>query len=431
MNDSLSTNSQISSSSLNNANDSAHDNPHDSKLRLSDIEAAGGKPAAELNVLFVIDAIRERNGVGTYFVDLIEHLKEPLGRVELVAPSMKDPHPCQGLSLVMPGDFTQRVYFPHLRRLTRLILEQKPDVLVIPGPGWMAMGAFWIAGKLKIPVCVTHQTDWDKMAELYWSKTMEPYARRLLNWANNVFFNGCVSAAAVNEAFRDDLVAKGVPNVHVVGTTLAPEFIKKPVSPALERRLNKVLFIGRLAPEKNLDHFLDLSAQRPDLRFSVVGDGQLRELVEKHVANQSNLEFLGWCPRAKVLEEIDNHDLLILPSSFESFGTVAMEAMARRRLVMVTEDCGINQWPEMAKGLITIRRDERLNDAVSRLEATPYEELYPLLDQARKAACDLNQESVDHWLEVLQQTAAAQSQLEPPSSSIVFSLLRRMARPRS
>src|SRR5690606_3453489 len=141
-------------------------------------------------------------------------------------------------------------------------------------------------------------------------------------------------------------------------------------------QVSRVLFVGRLAAEKNLDQFLALSKTRPDLQFSVVGDGPLRAIVERHVSQQNNLKFLGWCPRETVVQQVDEHDLLILPSAVEAFGTVALEAMARRRLVMVTPACGINDWPELAGGLFVMRAQESPAAALQRLE-----QLSPLLRQ--------------------------------------------------
>ena len=99
----------------------------------------------ELRILFVVDAIKGRNGVGAYFQDLASHLKDQVAQVELVQPCMQDPHPCQGASIPIPGDPTQRLFFPKVRELSALVWEMKPDVIVIPGPGIFSMIGYWIA----------------------------------------------------------------------------------------------------------------------------------------------------------------------------------------------------------------------------------------------------------------------------------------------
>ena len=126
---------------------------------------------SELRILFIVDAIQGRNGVGTYFQDLTSHLGKRVARVELVAPNLQSCHPCQGMALPMPGDATQQVFLPRMRQLTLLAMEMKPQVIVVPGPGLFALAGFWLAGKLGIPVCMTHQTDYSQLVNLYWKGT--------------------------------------------------------------------------------------------------------------------------------------------------------------------------------------------------------------------------------------------------------------------
>ncbi|HBN52091.1 MAG TPA: alpha-mannosyltransferase, partial [Thalassospira sp.] len=82
------------------------------------------------------------------------------------------------------------------------------------------------------------------------------------------------------------------------------------------------LFVGRVAVEKNIGHFLDLDL--PGTKF-VVGDGpQLAELKSKY----PNAQFLG----KKVGEELAvcfaSADVFVFPSKTDTFGLVILEAMA-------------------------------------------------------------------------------------------------------
>ena len=381
---------------------------------------------SELRILFVVDAIQGRNGVGTYFQDLTCHLDKRVSRVELVAPSLQTPHPCQGLALPMPGDATQKVFLPRMRRLTQLAMEMKPHVIVVPGPGLFALAGFWLASKLSIPVCMTHQTDYSKLVDLYWKGPTGRFAQTMLSWTNLFMFRGSTSVATISQPQVQQLRRQGIPHPHLVGTSLAPEFIEPAIT---EPRpdIKKVLFVGRLAAEKNLDHFLTLAGQRPDLQFTVVGDGPLRSIVEQQVKRSSNLRFLGWCPRQTVRQQVDDHDLLILPSSVEAFGTVALEAMARKRLVLTTPACGINDWKSLAKGLVIMEPGESLPQALARIEALTVNERLYICQQGHWGARQLNDETLDQWLSVLQFTANKAHLLPRPIPSATFAVLRRLA----
>lgn len=379
-----------------------------------------------LRIMFVIDAIQGRNGVGTYFQDLTSQLAERVERVELVAPRLTQPHPCQGLSMPMPGDRTQRLFLPRLRELTRLIVEMRPHVIVIPGPGLFSLAAGWIASRLGIPVCVTHQTDYHSLANLYWRGNFARFAKSLINGLNRWMFRRAASVATISEPMLAQLRELGIINPHLVGTPLSPLFVRTPLQPA-SGRLQRVLFVGRLATEKNLDQFLALSRARPDLSFTVAGDGPLRPMVERHVRQQHNLTFLGWCARERIVAEVDRHDVLILPSSVEAFGTVALEAMARQRLVMVTPACGINDWPGLCGGLFVMAPGESPTEALARLEQSPAATRLQIARNGQRAAMQINEQCIGQWQQVLKIAARQNGQRAYRLPAPVFAVLRRLA----
>ncbi len=377
--------------------------------------------------MFVVDAIQGRNGVGTYFQDLADHLRQHVAHVELVAPSFTSPHPCQGRSLIMPGDATQRVYFPRMRKLTKLAITLRPHVIVIPGPGLFALAGFWIASKLGIPICITQQTDYSKLVDLYWQGPLAPLAQRLLRWVNHLLHQGSTCTLTISQTLQNELRRQGVRNTHLVGTTLAPEFVNTPLSKTPKTPPKKIIFVGRLAPEKNLESFLCLAQQRPDIQFTIAGDGPLRGLVEQYQRRYKNIDFMGWCERTKVLKLIDQHDLLMLPSTVEAFGTVAIEAMVRQRMVMVSANCGITQWPSLAKGLFVIKANESLVSALKRIESLPEQKQQQILTLGEQAARALNESAINQWLDILTSSASQQRSLPKPTRSATFAVLKRLA----
>lgn len=380
----------------------------------------------ELRVLFVVDAMKGRNGVGAYFQDLVAHLDGKVARAELVCPSLEEPHPCQGVSMPIPGDPTQRLFFPKMRELTALVWEMKPHVIVIPGPGIFSLGAYWVARKLGIPVCVTFQTDYDRLVQLYWGPRLAKLAGGLLNWLNRTLFRGSSAVATICESMIADARAAGARHPQLVGTPLGPEFVNRAPAPLAEP-LDSVLYVGRLAAEKNLERFLAMAEQRPDCRFTVAGDGPLRPLVEEHARRLPNLHFLGWCSRERVVEQLDAHQVLVLPSSVEAFGTVALEALARQRLVITTPVCGINQWPALARVLAVARPDESLADTLARLRALTPAARRERAEAGRRAALAMNQDAVDGWLQVLHGCARQGAVLPKPRRSPTVAVLRRLS----
>lgn len=97
----------------------------------------------------------------------------------------------------------------------------------------------------------------------------------------------------------------------------------------------RVLYVGRLAPEKGLDDWLDVAAkviaQEPSAEFEIVGDGPLHEALvararELGVAGQ--VRFSGYVRNDRLHEKYAGARVLLLMSHYEGFGRVAVEAGA-------------------------------------------------------------------------------------------------------
>ncbi len=109
---------------------------------------------------------------------------------------------------------------------------------------------------------------------------------------------------------------------------------RRRIGVALDERL--VLFVGRFVQEKGLERLMAAVARmghRPGLRLVVVG-GDGHDDFQSMKALSQNAELAG---RVRLAGHVDQSalpayysaaDLLVLPSAYESFGLVALEALA-------------------------------------------------------------------------------------------------------
>ncbi len=97
------------------------------------------------------------------------------------------------------------------------------------------------------------------------------------------------------------------------------------------------IYVGRLAPEKNLEMLIREfnSNGRP---LTIVGDGPQKELLRNMAGG--NIRFLGHIPNDRLPEIYERHDVFILPSLYEPWGLVVEEALFRGLPVIASDKVG-------------------------------------------------------------------------------------------
>jgi glycosyltransferase involved in cell wall biosynthesis len=111
----------------------------------------------------------------------------------------------------------------------------------------------------------------------------------------------------------------------------------------------RVLFVGRLEPEKGLDVLLEsLSLVTAPVTLELAGSGSLEPVLREAVIDsrlQDRVSFLGYTSQDRLPELYANADVLVLPSVTtprfrESWGLVANEAMSVGLPVVATTAVG-------------------------------------------------------------------------------------------
>jgi glycosyltransferase involved in cell wall biosynthesis len=355
-----------------------------------------------IRVVVISDAAPARNGVGAYYSDLVEQLNDHVAHASMISPTVKDGVWEGGLMLPLPGDATQKLCLPSIRGLARRIDEVKPNIVIIPTPGPYGLIGSQLAKRHNASVIIGYHTHFEKIMSLYWNRIriISAVTRGYFEVCNRILFKQGKLVLANSQEMAAVAQRMGAPAVELMGTPIPKSFIDDPVVP-LNSEIKRVLFAGRLAAEKNVEAFLAAAKDYPDIEFIIAGDGPMRDEVRKKVDKLPNTRLLGWIPRAQMQATLDDIDVLILPSHVESFGTIAMEAMARGRLVLVSHGCGILEWPELERGLFVIREDETVTQAVGRIADLDHSVRKKKAQRGRIAAKRLNDWTIKTWLDLL------------------------------
>lgn len=361
-------------------------------------------PSRPTRVAVISDAEPARNGVGAYYHDLAEHLCRRGFEVRTFCPIAENGNSSAALAFPLPGDTSQRLCLPNPFGLNARLAAFNADIAIIPTPGVYGLTGAFLCERLGLPVLVGFHTAFEQLAKLYWQKTvMAKMVRQYFRNSHNYLFGRCTGVVANTEEMCRLARRLGAGSVTRVGTLLPGDFIDTPVRPH-SGRISRILFAGRLAAEKNIDALLQAARNLPEMKFSIAGDGPLKPQVQAANNTLPNLNYMGWLSRPELKAAIDSHDMLVLPSHFESFGNIALEAMARQRPAIVTSRCGIAKWSELQRGLHVIDEGSALTEALEYFSRMPTGQVCEMAAAALEAAIRLNDSSLDQWCDMLAPT---------------------------
>ena len=195
-------------------------------------------------------------------------------------------------------------------------------------------------------------------------------------------FTDCVIAVSQMEYQHARQI--GIPEERLSLTPNGIDTVARRPSPADRRALRASLgigerevclgFIGRIAPQKAIDHLLAafavLHREFPAaLRLVIVGEGALRPSLQSSCSAQGLDGAVAWLGECNGEEIMPAFDIFVLPSDFEGFPYVLLEALAAHLPIVSTEVGGASEAiEEGVNGFVVPRRDLTcMVDALRRL----------------------------------------------------------------
>jgi glycosyltransferase involved in cell wall biosynthesis len=258
------------------------------------------------------------------------------------------PSPLLVRALPLPFYPQVRVGMAGLLRMRDLFRTLKPDLVHIATEGPLGLSAL-LAGRLMgIPIASSFHTNFDYYASHYGFLGVEWLVFLALRW----FHNATLVTLVPSEATRQRLLKSGMKRVEIWSRGVDAElFHPRHRDPALRRELGAsdtdllLLYVGRLAPEKNLvallQAFTNLTRLAPAplaarLRLVLVGGGPLTQQVQ--AAAVPGVIVAGEKYGPELSRWYASADLFAFPSLSETFGNVVLEAQASG-LPVVAYDC--------------------------------------------------------------------------------------------
>ena len=258
-------------------------------------------------------------------------------------------------------------------RLSRAVRRLRPDILHAHDPHAVAMGALALslgasswAGGMAPALVASRRVDFQLKGNSFsrWKYRQVDCFIAASDAIHRILLTDGVSpdrVVTVHEGIDLEHVLAAVPvNVH-------QEFW-------LPRHAPVVGNVAALVPHKGQRHLIEAARlviqEMPDVRFVILGEGELREALERQV-REHHLEKHILLPgfRTDVLGCLKSFDLFVMSSVTEGLGTSLLDAMTCTRAVVATNVGGIPEIVEDRRtGLLVAPRDHAaMADAIVRL----------------------------------------------------------------
>lgn len=241
-------------------------------------------------------------------------------------------------------------FYPELKmNFARPFVRKKldafqPDIIHSVNPAFLGPYGIYYARRNHIPLLASFHTDIVNYARMYGLGIFSP-----LIWT---YFRTLHNQADLNLGpstyVRDMLIEQNFKNVHWWKRGIDTEFFSRgPCDPKVRHRLTNgnpddflLIYVGRAAREKGLFELRDAIFPRDGVRLAIVGGGPAYEELQVHYADTPT-HFAGYLRGDDLIQAYRAADAFIFPSTTETFGLVALEAMACGLPVIAVKAGGI------------------------------------------------------------------------------------------
>lgn len=276
------------------------------------------------------------------------------------------------------------------RKVYHELKKFEPDVVHAVNPVLLATSAVTAAQKLDIPLVSSYHTHLPKYLDFY--KIYKP-AKPLLWWYIRKQHKNADINLVTSQTIKEELGSEGIERLSVIPRGVDvdnrhPKF----KDAAMRDRLtngepgNKLLvFIGRLAVEKEIHKLIPMLGKRSDISLAIIGDGPSRSDLEK-VFEGTKTVFTGFLHGEELSRAYASSDAFIFPSISETLGLVILEGMASG-LPIIAAKSGptMEQVSHEVNGMLYENEDlDSLLDAVEVIDDE--EKFNNIKEEARKEA---------------------------------------------
>jgi glycosyltransferase involved in cell wall biosynthesis len=314
----------------------------------------GALPAKRKMALFS-DTLSDVNGVALTIGRLVNAAQDHNTELTIVGCSNEPTDRTgSGMNFQAIGDFTipeynqMQLHFPPVLDVLDYVDTEGFDSIHVSTPGPQGLLGLMVGRLLNLPVTGTYHTDVPQyIGHLTADQSLEETAWNYIIWFYNMLDEVLIPSCAT----RDQLLQRGLspdkarPLPRWVDTqAFSPESRDCSIWKKYGADQGaKLLYAGRVSREKNLellaDAFIELQAAGSAAWLVIAGDGPYREEMMRKLKGHKAI-FTGFLSQTDLAQAYASSDLLVFPSTTDTFGNVVLEAQACGLPVIVTDKGG-------------------------------------------------------------------------------------------
>jgi glycosyltransferase involved in cell wall biosynthesis len=252
-------------------------------------------------------------------------------------------------SLPIPKSCGWNLAFPTVKELKKIFKEEDINIVHIILPMSASIVAIKAAKSLNIKI-VAHSHSQPENLFMDMPKIIQPTLNNLWNKYLSWTYDKAESLIYPTEMARTllDKLSKKDQRSHVVSNGIDTEEFKIIPVGDFHKRFKlpedriKLLFVGRLFPEKSIDTLIKsiphVLKEHSDIHLMIVGGGHLESKLKKMVSDlkiDKHVTFLGLVSEEDKIFAYNASDIFILPSLAELEGMVVLEAMSCGKPIII------------------------------------------------------------------------------------------------
>lgn len=319
-------------------------------------------------VMFSETYIPQVNGVATSIHLFRKYLERRGHDVYVVAPVApeNDDKVLLVKGITFPMERQHKLPIPSNRLINDFIYEIEPDVIHSHAPFTLGFAALRTQKKFGIPHVHTYHTLLVEYSH-YIPKPITP-PRDAIEEFSAWFCNQVDHVISPTSEIKAELQKYGVKSpITVLPTGIDVESFEKPDKFNVREKhgippdYKILLFVGRLAKEKNLgfilEIFKELYKKFHKIKLIIVGDGPMKPKIEEYIAEEDagkNVILTGYIKRDNLIEYYKQSDLFVFASVTETQGLVVLESLAAGTPVVAVAKRGIKDVLMDGQGVLLV-----------------------------------------------------------------------------